>query len=151
MKKLALTLALTILSASVLAGVDHNVQFNGFDDAFQATVTGFTSPTVTNIPTANDGQLKVLGTPSCSGNLCTFHITDVGSGNTSGTLTFDIGDKAAGNYCEVQIGDGSDYTTPNFIQPACHGTAQYQNDYHLLEWHFGGSTHAFTLNNASKY
>ncbi len=110
MKKVALITA-PILAVTCLVAAAHTktpVGYPNFHDKFIVTLGA-------NVPAgikyqSQQGTIMPVGSASCSGQVCTFTITDNGTWTSSGTVNYLIGDTTQqGPYCQVSIADGAAY------------------------------------------
>lgn len=107
MKKLALTLALTALTAGAFAHGQQNVHSSfPFTDQFDVTLSGV-APQVVNTGNTNPNVTN-YGTPTCNGDTeCTFHISSNGTWS-GGSVDYTIGDKTDNKpYCDITVTDGA--------------------------------------------
>jgi|GEM_PF-2802462 len=141
MKKVALTLALTALTASVFAGVGHNKHSSfPFSDQFDVTLSGVAAQVA--VGTNTNPNVTNYGTPTCNGDTeCTFHISSNGTWS-GGSVNYTIGDKADNKpYCDVTVTDGA--LSPNATMMAqCFNGASASALQQLSEYEYSFSTTA---------
>jgi hypothetical protein len=111
MKKLALlTLPLAILITAESQAQPKTSFFPGFHTVFTATVGAGILPTIKYL--SQDGSIYNDPTTAleCKGQICTFGVTDNNRWDSSGKVTYQIGDATGTNpSCEITIDDGALY------------------------------------------
>ena len=146
MKKMLYLTAALIASMSAAATTTYakNVSYPGFHDGFTVTLGAGVDTEISYIgqegTVYNDPDTSKL---FCSGSMCHFTLTDDDSWDSSGNVTYLIGDQTKqGPYCVVTLNDGA-------LIPEASLTSQCANGASPTELLHNDNEYQFSINKVS--